>query len=323
MIYLNEDNINEIGLNWDDTIEVIEKAVLAIGDNDYAQPVKPYLRYRNPMNRIIAMPAFVGGQTNMAGIKWISSYPGNLEKGIPRANSVTVLNNADTGEVEAIINTALLSIIRTASVTGLLIKQYARHRKSKKINVGIIGLGPIGQHHFKMCNSVLGDLVEKYYLYDIRPTISSTLLSSETMAEIVIADHWEEVYENSDIFITCTVAKDPYIDKKPKSGALVLNISLRDFKDEAYHYFKDSIIVDDWEEVCRENTTIENWHINYGLQQEQVRTLTDVVSKECIKNYSDTENIMFNPMGMAVFDVAIASYYYKKAIKEGQGYSLK
>lgn len=323
MIYLNEDNIIELGINWDQTIGVIEKAVIAIGDNDYAQPIKPYLRYREPNNRIIAMPAFVGGETNMAGIKWIASFPGNVNKDMPRASSVIVLNNAETGQVESIINTALLSIIRTASVTGLIIKYFEKNRNLKKISIGISGFGPIGQNHFKMCNAILGDKVAKYYLYDKRPIIDPSMVYSETKADIVVANSWEEVFDNSDIFITCTVADTPYVDKKPKKGALILNISLRDFKDEAYEYFKHSLIVDDWKEVCRENTTIENWNLRYGLQKEQVKTIVDVVAKDCFKDYPQSSNIMFNPMGMAVFDIAVATYYYKKALENGKGNLLK
>ena len=72
MIYLNEKDILKIGINWEETVDAIEKAVKCLNNKDYAQPVKPYLRYREPVNRIIAMPAFVGGDVDLAGIKWIA-----------------------------------------------------------------------------------------------------------------------------------------------------------------------------------------------------------------------------------------------------------
>ena len=101
------------------------------------------------------MPAYVGGECDMAGIKWIASYPDNINHGITRAHSVVVLNNSETGIVEAIINTPLLSIIRTAAVTGFFIEQVSRVRNLEHCKVGIIGLGPIGQNHLKMCTQIL------------------------------------------------------------------------------------------------------------------------------------------------------------------------
>lgn len=61
MLYLNEKDIIQLGIDWSEIINVIENTVYCLNNNEYVQPVKPYLRYRNPKNRIIAMPAFVGG----------------------------------------------------------------------------------------------------------------------------------------------------------------------------------------------------------------------------------------------------------------------
>lgn len=60
MLYLNDRDIREVGLDWPSLVESIETTVRILDSGDYAQPVKPYLRYKNPQNRIIAMPAYVG-----------------------------------------------------------------------------------------------------------------------------------------------------------------------------------------------------------------------------------------------------------------------
>ena len=109
MLYLNEKDLTKIGQNWNATIDNIELAVQCLDKKDYVQPVKPYLRYRDLTNRIIALIAFVGGKINLAGIKWIASFPDNINHGLPRAHSVVILNDADTGAPVGIINTALLS----------------------------------------------------------------------------------------------------------------------------------------------------------------------------------------------------------------------
>jgi len=168
MLYLNENDILKIGMNWDETIDIIDKTVHCLNNNDFVQPIKPYLRYRDLTNRIIALIAFVGGDIDLAGIKWIASFPDNINHGLPRAHSVVILNHADTGVPLCTINTALLSIIRTTSVSGLMIRYFLKARPMDNINVAIIGWGPIGQHHFKMCTDILNDKIANIYLYDLR-----------------------------------------------------------------------------------------------------------------------------------------------------------
>lgn len=320
MLYLNEQDMLRMGIDWDETIDAIEQAVRCLNDKDYAQPVKPYLRYRDLTNRIIAMPAFVGGEIDLAGIKWIASFPGNINNNIPRAHSVVILNQADTGKPLCIINTALLSIIRTSSVTGLMIRYFLEARPMERINVGIMGWGPIGQHHFKMVTELLKGKIGTIFLYDLRE-IDLDALESPYKDRIVITPSWREAYRDADMFITCTVSKAPYVDEKPKAGSLQLNVSLRDYKVDIYDYTK-AIIVDDWEEVCREKTDIEMMHLEKGLKEEDTKSIADVVCNKCMADFPRDEAVMFNPMGMAVFDIATAKHYLEKAKGMGIGQNL-
>jgi len=321
MLYLNETHIHEVGIDWEKLVDVIEETVRCLGNNDFAQPVKPYLRYRDLQNRIIAMPAFIGGDFDMAGIKWIASFPGNIHQGIPRAHSVVILNKAATGQPVAIINTALLSIIRTAAVSGLMIRYFDKVRPLKDVNLGIIGWGPIGQYQLRMCLGLYGDKISKIFLYDLRQ-IDKSAIDFAPREKIVVVDGWEPAYVNADVFITATVSKAPYINKEPKKGSLQLNVSLRDYKADMYDYVRDSIIVDDWDEICREKTDIEMMHLEKGLQREQTRSIVDMVVNNCMKDYAVDVPIMFNPMGMAVFDMAVGTHYYREAGEKGIGREL-
>jgi ornithine cyclodeaminase len=321
MLYMNTQNLQAIGIDWHSTISVIEDAVKCLATNDFAQPVKPYLRYRDMSNRIIAMPAFCGGDVNVAGIKWIASFPKNIHQGVQRAHSVTILNQADNGKPIAVFNTAYVSGIRTASVTGLVIKKYEAVKPLANVNVGIIGFGPIGQLHLEMVTAVLGDKIAKVFLYDIGG-VKQEFIPAAIKDRVEIVDSYEAAYDDADVFITCTVSAGGYIDRKPKQGALLLNVSLRDFKPEILDYTK-SIIVDDWEEVCRENTDIELMHKERNLQEEDTKSIVDVVCKDAIREFPLDDAVIFNPMGMAVFDVAVARYYYDLALEKGVGTLLE
>jgi ornithine cyclodeaminase len=322
MLYLNKNALEYIGIQWQKQLAVIRDTLHVMKDEDVAQPVKPYLRYRNATNRIIAMPAYVGGNISMAGIKWIASFPGNLKKGMQRAHSVTILNEADTGIPLCIFNTALISGIRTAAVSGVLLDEYLKLRPMKTdLRVGITGFGPIGQLHLQMLGAVAEGRELDIRIFDLQG-VDVTRIPTHLKEKVTIADSWEAAYEDADIFITCTVSAKPYVNLQPKPGSLQLNVSLRDYVPE-YRNWVNMIVVDDWEEVCRENTDIENMHRLTGLAEKDTLTLTNVICDRLLENLDPESVIMFNPMGMAVFDIAIAGNYYHLAIEQKAGVLLE
>ncbi|GGF70638.1 2,3-diaminopropionate biosynthesis protein SbnB [Paenibacillus albidus] len=321
MLYLSDQDIRAVGLEWPTLVESVESAVRIIDSGDYAQPVKPYLRYKKPHNRIIAMPAYVGGDVQAAGIKWISSFPDNIEAGLPRAHSIIVLNDPITGQPSAVLNSPLPSIVRTASISGLMIHHLLQARLLERIHLGIIGWGPIGQYHLQMAAALYGDQIERIRIFDIkRADLSGIPLLYRERVEV--AETWADVYRHSNICITCTVSDHRYIDIPPAKGSLLLNVSLRDYKPEALASVK-AIIVDDWDEVCRENTDVERLHLEQGLTRAGTQRITDVVSRRSLTEFAADEPIFFCPMGMAVFDIATAVYYVKKAREKGIGTELE
>jgi 2,3-diaminopropionate biosynthesis protein SbnB len=321
MLYLNANNIKEIGFNWEQLTAVIRDAVIQLHANDYSQPIKPYLRFGDPKNRIIAMPAYIGGDNPWAGIKWIASFPDNIYKDKLRANSVTILNEHDSGIPRCIINTATVSAIRTAAVSGLVVQEFIKGwNNDRKLIIGINGFGPIGQMHLRMITSILGDQIDKVLIHDLNPIDRSTILS-EVQDKVFIAADWKESYQDADIFITCTVSDAPYINISPKKGSLQLNVSLRDYTVDMKD-FMDIIIVDNWEEVCRQNTDIENMHKEKGLLENDTLTIAEIINKGILEKRAATDVVMFNPMGMAIFDIAVGGYYYREAIDQNMGFPL-
>src|SRR5438876_628118 len=102
LLYLSRADIARLGgASSHLYMEALQQVFLRHVGGEVVQPLKPYLRADGDSghiaDRIIAMPAYVGGEHPVAGIKWIGSKHENPARyGRERASALIILNDPAT-----------------------------------------------------------------------------------------------------------------------------------------------------------------------------------------------------------------------------------
>ena len=127
-------------------VELVEATYRLHGAGASVNPPSYFLRFPDrPTARIIALPASIGGQVRVDGLKWISSFPENVAAGIPRASAVLILNDHDTGYPFACLESSIISATRTAASAALAADWLSRGRE-RPTRVGFFGVGLIARY---------------------------------------------------------------------------------------------------------------------------------------------------------------------------------
>ncbi|HWJ52870.1 MAG TPA: 2,3-diaminopropionate biosynthesis protein SbnB, partial [Propionibacteriaceae bacterium] len=127
-------------------VGLVEATYRLHGAGDSVNPPSYFLRFPDrPSSRIIALPASIGGSTQVDGLKWISSFPENVAAGLPRASAVLILNDHDTGYPFACLESSIISATRTAASAALAADWLSRGRP-RPTRVGFVGVGLIARY---------------------------------------------------------------------------------------------------------------------------------------------------------------------------------
>src|SRR2546422_834912 len=158
-------------------IQIVREAYLAHADGRSVNPDSYFLRFPGkPDSRIIALPAYLGNGFDVAGLKWIASYPGNIQRGFPRASAVLVLNNYETGYPFAILESSIISASRTAA-SAALAAYWLSGQSRRAPSLGIVGTGFIARYVYDFLLDT-GWAIEEVRLYDKSPLESEKFRST-------------------------------------------------------------------------------------------------------------------------------------------------
>ena len=359
-LYLSEPDMIKAGVkDMKSCVDVMEDLLITLYKGDYVMgganhnshgcmimfpddPQFPGMPKNADDRRFMAMPAYLGGSYQMAGMKWYGSNVENKKVGLPRSILMMILNDKDTGAPLALMSANLVSAYRTGGIPGVGAKYLAR--KDSRV-VSIIGPGVMGKTSLAAFVSVCPNLdTVKIKGRSQRSLDAFTRFIREELPQIKnieICDSVEEAVKESDIISFTTTVRDdvssfPYINGDwIKKGALISMPSAARFDDDFLAGCKlvvdNSKLYESWEEeypyptypqVQIIGTKFTDLKHDGKIEAEDIIDITDIIEKRHPGRTSDDEIIVYSVGGMPVEDIAWGGTVYRNAVKLGIGIKL-
>jgi ornithine cyclodeaminase len=281
-------------------------------------PPSYFLRFPDrPNSRIIALPASVGGDVQVDGIKWISSFPDNVAAGIPRASAVLILNDHATGYPFACLESSIISATRTAAFAALAAERLSQSRK-RPGRVGFFGAGLIARYIHRFL-ATTGWTFDEIGVYDLSAESAGGfhdyLERAGAGARTTVHESPGTLVRSSDLIVFATIAGEPHVHDASwfDHNPLVLHVSLRDLDPEIL--IASANLVDDVEHCLNANTSPHLVEQRTGSRDFLLGTLGDVIAGS-LRPPAD-QTVVFSPFGLGVLDLAVGKFVYDRVAAAG------
>lgn len=302
-------------------MQTVRMAYQVHGQGDSSLPHSTFLRFPdNEANRIIALPAYLDGDSNVAGVKWVSSFPANIKRGLDRASAVIVLNSVETGRPEAILEGSIISAKRTAASAALAAQTLTGGRETE--HAGLFGCGLINFEIIRFLQVALPG-IRSLSIYDLDEARARQfqIKCGETFDSltVTIASSRDEIFKKCSLISFATTASKPHIDDLSACapGSTILHISLRDLSPELI--LSADNIVDDVDHVCRAQTSVHLAEQLVGNRDFIRCTLADIWSEAAPRRRDENSIAVFSPFGLGILDLAVSKLVYTVAMRRGIG----
>lgn len=331
ILFLNNKAMENSGvLDMNSAISDVEKTYILNAKGDVISPGKCVLRWgktpedENIYGRINAMPGYIGGEYDMAGIKWIGSGPMNYKKGLPRASVTVILNNPETKLPVCVADGTAVSTMRTGASGGVAIKLLAKKDASV---MTICGAGAQAPTQLEAA-LIVRPSIKRVYIYDIKPEnalkFADFIKAKYPDVQPVPSSDIESAVRESDIIDCVTLASEPFIKGGwLKKGSLVMNMA--DFEVD-YECVKRSgkICCDYWEGIKHRmiSTVALMWKDGEITDADIHAELGQILTGDKPGRENDDEIIYFNAVGAGIMDIALTTRCYKKALEINEGQTL-
>jgi alanine dehydrogenase len=274
-------------------VEVVRDAFIAYAQGEWSMPPKVYVP-AYPAGDFRAMPALGGGY---ALLKWVTSFPGNPEMGLPTVTGLVLISDATNGMPVAVLDAGAVTALRTGAAAVLAAETLGRADAEA---AAVIGAG------------VNGRAAARTFLARGRPVAIWDV--DLDRAEHAAVDLGAEVAESreaalgADLVVTVTPGHEVLFPESSLRLGQHVSLMGADGPGKAEispdELLRVSVFCDDWEQASHNGDLVHAVE-KHNYVAEWAPELGSVLTGEAAGRVDPDEITVFDSTGLAIQDLAI------------------
>lgn len=254
-----------------------------------------------PAGDFRAMPALGGGH---ALLKWVTSFPGNPARGLPTVSGLVLLSNAETGELEAVLDAAAVTALRTAAAGVIAAETLGRTGGT----TAVVGLGVNGAETARMFRARGAEPLVWDVDRERAAAIAAELgaQTAESLEHALAADAVVTVTPGREIlFRSGSLRPGQHVSLMGADGPGKAEVAVEELA-------RATVFCDDWEQASHGGELAAAVAAGV-LRRDDVRHLGDVLAGDADGRTHGDAITLFDSTGLAIQDLAIAAAALEEA----------
>ena len=327
VLVLNGEEVTRL-LPMPECIQVMRDALAALARGEALVPLRTVMRVPRVSGFLGLMPGYISpgeGQEGALGLKAVSVFPGNAQRGIDTHQGAVLLFEADTGRLSALMDGAAITAIRTAAVSGVATDLLARRDASE---LAILGAGVQARTHIEAIAAIRP--LRRVRIWSRNPEHAAALASElrrRVKISIEAAASAEAAVREADIVATVTASPEPILERGWLKEGVHINAvgsSIPTSREiDTATMVAARLFVDRRESALAEAGDLLIAMAEGAVKGDHVQAeLGEVIIGKNPGRRSPHDLTLFKSLGLAVEDVASAAYLIRRARETGIGQTV-
>jgi ornithine cyclodeaminase/alanine dehydrogenase-like protein (mu-crystallin family) len=284
----------EAAVSPERAVDVVRDAFVAYARGEWSMPSKVYVP-AYPAGDFRAMPALGGGY---ALLKWVTSFPGNPELGLPTVTGVVLLSDASNGMPVAVLDAGSVTALRTGAAAVLAAETLGR---ADAETAAVIGAGVNGRATAR--TFVARGRSVSIWDVDLERAEAAAVELGAEVAES------REAALGSDLVATVTPGHEvvfPEGSLRPGQHASLMGADGPGKAEIAVEELvRVRVFCDDWEQASHNGDLVHAVEAG-AIDRSAVTELGAVLADDAAGRETPNEITVFDSTGLAIQDLAIA-----------------
>lgn len=324
MLILNQEQVKEL-ITMKEAIEINEEVYISYSTGESTVPLRTNMELDTTEHYSLIMPGFLNDMGGL-GVKVVTIFPENVDKGIPATQAVIMLFDTTNGVPIALMDGTYITGLRTGSGTGVATDHLAHKDAS---TLAIIGTGGMAPDQLEAVVAVRD--ITKVFVYNrTRQKAERFIQDMQTKFPNInfeIKDSSKKALKNADIVVTTTATDKPLVKYEwLKKGAHVnaiggFNKYIQEVDEEL---MKQASV----RTVDGIDATLVTGDISIPIEKNVIskKDLVEIgtfIHEDMNARNNDSDITFFKSVGLASQDIAVALKIFQKAKEKGIGQQVK